>query len=80
MPKAPPQPYVAAKHDVPVGKTVQTIIKSSALNEERKITVYTPAGYDGKTICNLLIVFDGATYGGLADRDSGRSANTDHSG
>jgi enterochelin esterase family protein len=65
MPNAPAQPYIAARESVPKGKTVQTTIKSAMLKEERKITVYTPAGYDGKTGCNLLIVFDGETYGGL---------------
>lgn len=65
MPNAPAQPYVAARESVPKGKTVQTTIKSAFLKEERNITVYTPAGYDGKTRCDLLIVFDGVTYGGL---------------
>lgn len=65
MPNAPAQPYITAKESVPKGKTDQKTIMSSLLKEERKITVYTPAGYDGKTGCNLLIVFDGVTYGGL---------------
>jgi enterochelin esterase family protein len=65
MPNAPAQPYITAKESVSKGKSVQTTIKSSLLKEERRITVYTPAGYDGKTGCNLLIVFDGVTYGGL---------------
>lgn len=67
MPNAPAQPYVAAKESVPKGKTVQITINSASL-EERKITVYTPAGYDGKTRCNLLVVFDGVTFGGLPDQ------------
>jgi enterochelin esterase family protein len=65
MPNAPAQPYVTAKESVPKGKTVQTTITSSLLKEERRITVYTPAGYDGKQGHNLLIVFDGVIYGGL---------------
>jgi enterochelin esterase family protein len=68
MPNAPAQPYIAAKEGAPKGKTVQTTIKSDFLKEERKITVYTLAGYDGKTGCNLLIVFDGVSYGGLPDQ------------
>jgi enterochelin esterase family protein len=68
MPNAPAQPYIAAKEGAPKGKAVQTTIKSAFLKEERKITVYTPAGYDGKTGCNLLIVFDGVSYGGLPDQ------------
>ena len=68
MPNAPEQRYIAARDSVPKGKTVQITIKSALLNEERKITVYTPAGYDGKTGCNLLVVFDGVSYGGLPDQ------------
>ncbi|HEU4390735.1 MAG TPA: alpha/beta hydrolase-fold protein [Blastocatellia bacterium] len=68
MPNAGPQPYIAVKDGVSKGNTVQTTIQSALLEEERTITVYTPAGYDSKTGCNLLIVFDGVTYGGLPDR------------
>ena len=64
MPNAPPQPYVAARDGVPKGATNLATIKSAILNEDRKVTVYTPAGYDGKTASNLLVVFDGVTYGG----------------
>jgi enterochelin esterase-like enzyme len=66
MQNAPSQLYIAAK-DVTKGTAVQTTIKSTLLNEERKITVYTPAGCDGKTGCSLLVVFDGGAYGGLPD-------------
>jgi len=65
MPKAPAQPYIIANDSTPKGKSVQTTIRSTSLNEERNITVYTPPGYDGKTACNLMIVFDGVSYGGL---------------
>ena len=41
-PDAPSQPDIVAKTAVPKGKTVQTAIKSSFLNEDRKITVYLP--------------------------------------
>jgi enterochelin esterase-like enzyme len=68
MPKAPAQPYIVAKDEVPKGKTIQATIKSTTLNEDRNIGVYTPAGYDGKTANNLLIVFDGPTYGALAEQ------------
>jgi len=30
--------------------------------------VYTPPGYDSKTASDLLIVFDGVTYGGIPDQ------------
>jgi len=72
MPNAPPQSDIVAKESVPKGKTVQTTIRSTYLGEERKLTVYTPAGYDGKTPCNLLVVFDGEAYGGLAGQAQAR--------
>jgi enterochelin esterase-like enzyme len=64
MPDAPKQPDIVVKDGVAKGKTVTATIKSTILSEDRTVTVYTPAGYDGKTACNLLVVFDGATYGG----------------
>jgi enterochelin esterase-like enzyme len=64
MPDAPKQPDIVAKEGVPKGNTVEATIKSTILSEERTLTVYTPAGYDGKVPCNLLIIFDGITYGG----------------
>jgi enterochelin esterase family protein len=64
MPGAPGQPSIVAKDSVAKGTTSQTSIKSTVLNEDRTITVYTPAGYDRKSACDLLIVFDGITYGG----------------
>ena len=68
MPNAPAQPYVKAKGDVPKGKTIQTTIKSTVLNEERQLSVYLPPNLDPKRPCNLLIVFDGVTYGGLPNQ------------
>ena len=68
MPEAPAQPYSSARPGVPKGKTAEATIPSAFLGEDRKIAVYTPAGYDGKTGCNLLIIFDGVTYGGLPDQ------------
>ena len=68
MPNAPKQPYIIEKEGVPKGKVLEMSVKSSFLNEERKITIHTPAGYDGKTLCNLLIVFDGESYGGKIGR------------
>ena len=64
MPDAPKQPDIVAKEGVLKGNTVQATIKSTVLSEERTVTVYTPAGYDGTVPCNLLIIFDGVTYGG----------------
>ena len=40
-------------------------VPSAALKADRKVTVYTPAGYDPKAGENdLLIVFDGEASGG----------------
>ncbi|PKG42562.1 alpha/beta hydrolase [Psychroflexus sp. MES1-P1E] len=68
MPNAPKQPYIIEKEGVSKGKVSETSIKSSFLNEERKITVYTPANYNEKLPHNLLIVFDGESYGGRIGR------------
>lgn len=67
MPNAPKQPYIIEHENIKKGELKTTSIKSSFLNEERKITVYTPASYDGKKPNNLLIIFDGEAYG--ADQD-----------
>ena len=68
MPDAPAQPYVTAADDVPKGRIAAATIKSTALGEDRRVTVYTPPSYDGTTAANLLIVFDGVTYGGDVGR------------
>ena len=64
MPNAPPQSTIVAKDGVPKGELTQATIHSATLKEDRTVGVYVPAGYDGKKACNLLIVFDGITYGG----------------
>lgn len=66
LPGAPPQPYVDPKEGTPRGRIEKTSVKSNTLHEDRTIYVYTPAGYDGKTPCNLLLVLDGEVYGGEA--------------
>ena len=68
MPNAPKQPYIIEKEGISKGKVSEMSIKSSFLNEERKITVYTPANYNEKLPHNLLIVFDGESYGGRIGR------------
>lgn len=64
MPNAPPQPYILPRDAARKGSAAPLTITSTILKEDRKVTVYTPAGYDGRTPSNLLIVFDGVTYGG----------------
>jgi enterochelin esterase-like enzyme len=67
MPDAPAQPYITPRVGVRNGKIVQTTITSAVLKEERKITIYVPVAYGAKTACNLLVVFDGGTFGGNPD-------------
>ena len=68
MAGAPPQPYLKTRMDVPQGRTETLVLPSKAMNEERKITVYTPPGYEGRTPADLLIVFDGVTYGAVPEQ------------
>ncbi len=63
---APPQPYVVASDSATHGKLTPASFKSTSLNENRSLTIYTPPGYDGSQTADLLIVFDGATYDGSA--------------
>jgi enterochelin esterase-like enzyme len=64
LPDAPPQPYVVENNSVPHGKVSPSSFKSSSLNENRKLSIYTPPGYDSVKAADLLIVFDGGTYDG----------------
>jgi enterochelin esterase family protein len=70
MPDAPKQPYIIENEGVSKGKVSEMSIKSTFLNEKRKITVYTPANYNEKLPHNLLIVFDGESYGGRVGRSA----------
>jgi enterochelin esterase family protein len=63
LPGAPPQPWVAAKPDVPKGKITELKLASAQLKEPRRVGVYTPPGYDPKRRYPLLIAFDGESYG-----------------
>jgi enterochelin esterase-like enzyme len=64
LPAAPAQPYLVASDSNLHGELTPTILKSTSLNEDRPLTVYTPPGYDGSRAADLLIVFDGRTYDG----------------
>jgi len=66
LPEAPPQLYVVASDSVPHGTLTPTSLKSASLNEDRRITIYTPPGYEAAKAADLLIVFDGGTYDGSA--------------
>ncbi|SIO02000.1 alpha/beta hydrolase [Algoriphagus halophilus] len=71
MPNAPEQPYITERNKVEKGTLLVTSIKSEILSEERKITIHTPANYDSSKPHNLLIVFDGESYGARPNRRSG---------
>jgi enterochelin esterase family protein len=63
MPDAPKQVWVGARKDVPKGTLKPHRVRSETLNEERTVSVYTPASYDPKgTPCALLLVVDGEDY------------------
>lgn len=70
MPNAPKQIYISERENVDKGTLLPTSIKSTFLNEERKITIHTPANYNAKKAHNLLIIFDGESYGGRLNRRS----------
>jgi enterochelin esterase-like enzyme len=67
LPDAPAQPYIVKNESGPHGTLTSTKLTSAALKEDRNLTIYTPAGYDGAKDCDLLIVFDGDSYGGGPD-------------
>jgi enterochelin esterase-like enzyme len=63
MPRAPQEQWIVA-HPVPRGKVEVRLLKSQTLGSERKIWVYTPAGYDAKAVSGypLVVLFDGFSY------------------
>lgn len=64
LPGAPPQPYVEQRAGVPAGKVERHRLKSTILGNEREIIIYTPPGYEsGADPYDLLVLFDGETYG-----------------
>jgi enterochelin esterase family protein len=63
LPNAPRQPWVASRPGAPQGKVEERRIKSTILNNERPLWIYTPAGYQTKgSAYPLLILFDGWSY------------------
>lgn len=63
LPGAPPQPWIVKRPGIPEGKLESTRFKSDLLGNERKITIYTPAGYskDGSP-ADLVVLFDENAY------------------
>jgi len=70
MPNASKQPYITERKQVEKGSLLVTSIQSEILNEERKITIHTPSNYNASESHNLLIVFDGESYGARPNRRS----------
>jgi enterochelin esterase family protein len=67
LPGAPEEPWIHERPQVPKGTVTKEVFKSTVLAEDRTITVFQPAnGVSGETF-NLLVVFDGESYG----RDGG---------
>lgn len=63
LPGAPPQPWITRIPGVPEGKVEEKKLSSSILKNERKIWVYTPAGYDPQgPNYDLLVLFDGMEF------------------
>lgn len=63
LPSAPHQPWVERQSGLSSGRLEVKSLKSTILNNERKVWVYTPAGYaqDAEPY-NLLVLFDGVFY------------------
>jgi enterochelin esterase-like enzyme len=66
LPGAPPQLWIKVQPEAPKGALKQEKIISEILNEERAVSVYTPADYDRERgEYGLLILFDGEEYRSL---------------
>ena len=62
LPKAPAQPWIAAKRATAAGDLVTFTAKSKALNNERTVIVYTPPGFSKSGArYPLVVMFDGTT-------------------
>ena len=63
LPGAPPQPWLVKKVGTPEGKVESWTIHSNIQKLDRKIAIYTPAGYTPNgTPDRLLVLFDGDEY------------------
>jgi enterochelin esterase family protein len=63
LPGAPPQPWIVRNASTPAGQIADYSLKSERLNNERTVSVYTPAGYraSGEPYA-LMVVFDRGAY------------------
>ncbi|MCL4850914.1 MAG: enterochelin esterase, partial [Bryobacteraceae bacterium] len=63
LPGAEPQLWLTRQAGVPQGKLERRVWKSSLLDNERTVAVYTPPGYaSGNPPAGLLVLFDGGDY------------------
>ncbi|GCE07439.1 hypothetical protein KDAU_47680 [Dictyobacter aurantiacus] len=64
LPDAPAQPWITPHGDVPAGKVEMQRLKSSILENERRVWIYTPPGYSAESVepYGLLVCFDGIAY------------------
>lgn len=60
LPRAPLQPWIRRKTGVPAGSVEEHQFRSAILGNERRVWVYTPAGYGARDApAHLLVMFDG---------------------
>jgi enterochelin esterase family protein len=63
LPGAAPQPWIVSAAGIPKGAMSGRRIKSEKLQNERSLSIYTPAAYDTmSTDHDLLLLFDEAAY------------------
>jgi enterochelin esterase family protein len=63
LPQAPAQTWLIHQPKIPKGKTEQHVLQSTTLNNEHRLWVYTPAGYQtDREPYDLLILFDAWAY------------------
>lgn len=68
MPNAPQADYSIVRPQIAKGKLEQKVLPSIYMEEDRILTVHTPATYDPQSPHELLIIFDGESYGGRVGR------------
>jgi enterochelin esterase-like enzyme len=62
-PAAPRSPYIERRAEVPHGVVTDVEISSAVLGTKRKVSIYTPPGYESSKSPNaFMMVFDGDAY------------------
>jgi enterochelin esterase-like enzyme len=65
LPHAPHQPWITPQEGVAKGKVQLHQLQSDILGNERRVWVYSPAGYSADKTYPLLVLFDGWAYARL---------------